>query len=307
MSHSHTANIDAIKLIPDPAETRARLALPTFALFVGALAVWGSSTALAITGAWPWPLSTLVNAAAVFALFTVLHDASHGSLSTVRAENVWIGRISGFLLSPAIGFRAFRYIHMQHHRFTNHDDGQDPDHYAMRGPAWQRPLRWATVDVAYARFYIPRLAKRPRPERRETFVTFLVGCAVIASLVISGNFLLLGLACWLIPARLANLVLGWSFDYLPHHGLKDSPTDNRYKTTRNRVGLERLLSPLMLYQNYHLVHHLHPVIPFYRYIAVWRRNEDDYLSHDPHLCTISGRPLTAAEYRALRHLAQEHG
>ena len=34
----------------------------------------------------------------------------------------------------------------------------------------------------------------------------------------------------------------------------------------------------MLYQNYHLVHHLHPVIPFYRYVAVWRRGEESYLA-----------------------------
>ena len=62
------------------------------------------------------------------------------------------------------------------------------------------------------------------------------------------------------------------------------------------------MTPLMLYQNYHLVHHLHPVIPFYRYIAVWRRNEPDYLRHGPPLSTVAGRPLSVDEYKRLRAL-----
>jgi ring-1,2-phenylacetyl-CoA epoxidase subunit PaaE len=70
----------------------------------------------------------------------------------------------------------------------------------------------------------------------------------------------------------------------------------------NRIGFERLLTPLALYQNYHLVHHLHPAVPFYRYIAVWRRNEERYLERNPALSTVRGRPLTASEYRRLREL-----
>jgi ring-1,2-phenylacetyl-CoA epoxidase subunit PaaE len=302
MSHSHAADIDSIKRIPDPAEPPRRIARPTVALFIAALAVWSASTTLAVTGVWPWPVSTVLNTFAAFALFTVGHDATHNSLSTIAPVNTWLGRVALYALSPQIGFRAFRYIHMQHHRFTNHDDGRDPDHYTMRGPTWQAPLRWLTLDLSYAGWYWAQLRTRPRGELQETVVMLLLFAVVIAALVLSGNFLLVGLACWLVPARLAVLMLGWSFDYLPHHGLKSRPTDDRFQTTRNRIGLERLLTPLMLYQNYHLVHHLHPVIPFYRYIAVWRRNERDYLQHEPALSTVGGRPLTADEYRALREL-----
>jgi ring-1,2-phenylacetyl-CoA epoxidase subunit PaaE len=109
-----------------------------------------------------------------------------------------------------------------------------------------------------------------------------------------------------VPQRLAVLLLGWSFDYLPHHGLHLTHRQDPFKATRNRVGLERLLSPVMLYQNYHLVHHLHPVIPFYRYIAVWRKQEDEYLEHEPALTDVRGRPLTADEYRRIRELAHHY-
>ena len=57
----------------------------------------------------------------------------------------------------------------------------------------------------------------------------------------------------------------------------------------------------------HLVHHLHPIVPFYRYLAVWRRNEERYLEGDPALSTVGGRPLTVDEYRELCKLAEhEH-
>lgn len=300
MSHSHAADIDAIKRIPDPGETPPALALPTVALFVGALAVWCAATALAVNGTWPWPITTLVNAVAAFALFTVGHDAAHNTVSTNAAVNTGIGRIALLTLSPALGFRAFRYIHMQHHRFTNHDDGRDPDHYTMRGPTWQAPLRFLTLDLSYLAWYAPQLRSRPPAERRETFAMVVLTIAAIVALIVTGNLLLVGIACWLLPARLAVMLLGWSFDYLPHHELTATPQDDRFRTTRNRIGLERILTPLMLYQNYHLVHHLHPVIPFYRYIAVWRRNEDAYLEQDPVLSTAGGRPLSVEEYRALR-------
>ena len=44
---------------------------------------------------------------------------------------------------------------MQHHRFTNHDDGNDPDGYTMGGPGLQRPFRWFTIDLYYLHRFDP--------------------------------------------------------------------------------------------------------------------------------------------------------
>lgn len=112
---------------------------------------------------------------------------------------------------------------------------------------------------------------------------------------------------YLVPQRLAIMYLAWAFDYLPHSRLHHRPTEDRLKTTRNRVGGERWASPILLYQNYHLVHHLHPVVPFYRYLAVWRRNEKADLEGHPTLSTLRGRPITVEEYRQMRHLVEGHG
>jgi fatty acid desaturase len=48
-----------------------------------------------------------------------------------------------------------------------------------------------------------------------------------------------------------------------------------------RTGWEWLLTPLMMYQNYHLVHHLYPTVPFYRYKKAWLAREQFHESHQP--------------------------
>jgi ring-1,2-phenylacetyl-CoA epoxidase subunit PaaE len=292
----------SVRTIPNPQEPVPAIALPALALFVVGVTIFVGSTVAAMGGALPWPAAVVLNTVAAYMLFTVAHDASHRSLSKYEPVNVWLGRVSLLFFAPVAGFATWRYIHMQHHRFTNHDDGNDPDAYTMRGPSWQRPLRWLTIDIYYMRWYLPRLSSRPRSDRIELLATWVVLLGAIAAFVATGNALEL-LVLVLLPMRLAVMWLGFAFDYLPHHGLHHTPGEDRFKTTRNRIGLERLVSPLLLYQNYHLVHHLHPLIPFHRYIAVWRRNEDRYLEGDPELTTVGGRPITPDEYRRLRELA----
>ncbi len=291
--------------IPNPEEPVPRVAWPTLALMIAAFGLFAGSTAAAVSGLWPWPPSAALNAVAIYMLFTVAHDAAHHSASSDDILNRWMGRLSIPFLSPAFGFGAFRFIHMQHHRFTNDDDGRDPDHYTMEGPGWQRPLRWTTLDLHYVRFYLPQIGARPRSEQIEIAVQLTLFAALCVWLVAAGwggEIVLL----YLLPQRLAIAYLAWAFDYLPHNSLHARPGDDRLKTTRNRVGGERWVSPLLLYQNYHLVHHLHPVVPFYRYLRVWRRNERRYLDGDPALSTLSGRPITSEEYREMRRLVEDH-
>jgi fatty acid desaturase len=290
--------------IPDPGEPVPRLSGPAIALFLAGLGLWGSSTALALTHTWPLYAAIPFNALASYMLFTIAHDASHHSLSSVETVNIWLGRIATLFFAPHAGFRTWRFIHMQHHRFTNHDDGRDPDHYTHRGPRWQMPLRWLTIDLYYMVFYVPRLRSRPAREQVELALTWMLVGLASALAVETGHGLQL-LVLYFLPIRLAIMWLGFAFDYLPHNGLSLSPSEDRFKTTRNRIGLERLISPLLLYQNYHLVHHLHPVVPFHRYIAVWRRREEQYLAAGPALSDLRGRPITEAEYRRLRELQHD--
>jgi fatty acid desaturase len=55
---------------------------------------------------------------------------------------------------------------------------------------------------------------------------------------------------WLLPTRLAVMALAFLFDYVPHRPHQVPARQDAYKATRN---LGRLwLTPVLLYQNYHL-------------------------------------------------------
>ncbi len=300
-SHQQRPTVSPGRL-PDPHEPVPPIDWAVLGLFLAATLIFAGASALAVAGSIPFWVAVPVNAVAIYMFFTVLHDASHRSASTSPAVNSWLGRISVPMLIPFASYSVFRYVHMQHHRFTNHDDGSDPDHYASAGPAWQLPLRWATIDlVSYLPVYLGTLGSRPRKELVEYALTLLASAAVAVVCISTGNGVA-WLLLYLLPGRLALIYLAWAFDWLPHHKLESKPSEDRFRTTRNRVGGEWLWSPIMLYQNYHLVHHLHPLIPFHRYVRAWRRNEEQYLSQDPPLTTIAGRELSAEEYRERRGL-----
>jgi beta-carotene hydroxylase len=64
---------------------------------------------------------------------------------------------------------------------------------------------------------------------------------------------------WFTPALVVGVALGLFFDYLPH---RDFQERNRWKNARVYPG--KLLNILILGQNYHLIHHLWPSIPWYQ-------------------------------------------
>jgi ferredoxin-NADP reductase/fatty acid desaturase len=246
-----------------------------------------------------------VHAAASFAMFTVLHESVHHAAGRASWVNQWLGRLSAPFVTVLGTFPMFRFIHIEHHRNTNEDIYTDPDAWTEQGPAWQLPFRWLTMDIWYLRFYLPRVPRRPRREVLGFVTNLLVVLGVLAALVATGHGWELLVIC-LIPQRIALGVLAWWFDWLPHHDLGVSARVNRFQATRVRVGWERALTPLMFYQNYHLVHHIHPTIPFYRYVDAWRNTEGDYLDRHVPIATAWGRELTPTEYRAWRQIAENY-
>lgn len=286
--------------LPDPGEGVPTISWPVVGIFLGALAVFAVSTWAAVADLLPLPATVLLSAAAIFVLFTVLHDAAHYSVSTHRWVNVAFGRVAMLFVSPLISFRSFAFIHIEHHRNTN-DGDNDPDHFVSGAPWWQLPVRFPLMDLPYLTFLVRNVRRRPRAEVLETVFLMSATVAVIVACASTGHLWTLAVL-YLIPARVAMFVLAWWFDWLPHHDLEDTQQENRYRATRNRVGSEWILTPLLLSQNYHLVHHLHPSIPFHRYVATWRRNEEAYLERDAAIGTVFGQQLDAEEYRDWKRL-----
>ncbi len=239
-----------------------RIAWPSFALTAAALGAWIGGIALGVSAAAPWPLAALVCWAAAYAAFTPLHDASHRSVTRARWGNELVGRLAGLPLWAPLP--AFRFLHLEHHKHTN-EGAADPDGWS--GGPWRLtlPLRWLTLDLHYYAFYLR--TERPRREKAEVVLTLGGQVAIAAALVALGHgreLLLFGL----LPSRLAIGTLAFAFDWLPHRPHVITAKQDRLRATLAFEG--RLLCWLTFGQSLHLVHHLYPGVPFYRYAAVWR-------------------------------------
>ena len=257
------------------------VAWPTIMILVASCIIFSLSTAAYIEGALPLSWAILFNTIAAYMSFTPAHDASHGSVSANRTLNDWVGRLATVLQSPVPFFRAFRYIHMQHHKFTN-DKTKDPDLYVGSGPGWLLPLKWTTLDINYLYRYLnPSVfMKRPKSERREMLLALLFAAVVLAVISANGwlnDYLLL----FLIPGRITAIFLAITFDFLPHYPHQAQAKDQPFQCTSNRVGMEWLLTPVLLFQNYHLVHHLYPTVPFYRLLKIWYARKHYHQSKNP--------------------------
>lgn len=272
-----TDDLDLFKAL----RKRPRIAWPTIILLVAAFSLFTGSTWAYIEGVLPLFAAILINAVAAYMSFTPVHEASHGSVSSNSRLNDWVGRISTVLLAPIPFFRTFRFMHAQHHRFTN-DKTKDPDCYTAGGPKWLLPLRWLTLEIGYFSIYLsPEVFwKRPKSERIELYLGILFGAFIIATVIYKGwlaNYLLLVI----LPSRIANFFIAFAFDFLPHYPHEANGKEQPFQATSNRVGMEWLLTPIFLYQNYHLVHHLYPAVPFYRLIKVWNAKKQYHESQKP--------------------------
>lgn len=267
-------------------------AWPTVILFLLALCVFIGSTYLTIYFQWPVSFGIISNTISQFMLFTVLHDASHRSVSQTQWFNEILGSISAFILSPLAGIRVFRFVHMQHHRFTNAGSENDPDEWCGKGKKWTLPLRWMTLDLHYFFWYRSKWATRPQREKLELILTSLGGLGLVIYWCCIGygawTFLL-----WLAPSRLATAWLALAFDYLPHYPHDYKASDNELKATNIKPQWSWLMTPLFLCQNYHLIHHLYPRIPFYKYPWVWKSAHKDLIHSGARIMTWGGKDISS--------------
>lgn len=279
---------------------RPKVAWPTVLLWIFAAGVWGLSTWAGVTERLSYVWVLLINGWATFLAFTVLHDASHRAVSTRQWVNALFGQLSVIFLTPAPAFTFFRFVHMQHHRFTNEGGDQDPDYWVSQGKQWLLPFKWPFLDLYYYYWYIPRVKQRTKKEQREFLVTITSLLFILDGLYTLGwldEFLLYHF----LPARIAAFILAFAFDYLPHRPHDVTGKEAPYQATNVRVGLEWLLTPVLLYQNYHLVHHLHPLVPFYRYIKVWKARERTLLEQEAAMVSpLAGRSVNVERYMSHR-------
>jgi len=253
-----------------------RLAWPTMVMWILLTASFLSVYALCGTGHAPLWVGTLCNTVVGYLAFSVAHDSIHRSISTRTKLNDTIGQLGVLLVLPYVDMRLFRWAHILHHRFAS--GARDPDR-AFNGARWTLPLRWMFIDVGYFIHALRHGDKVSGPYLRSSIRLAVVAFLIIVSLVAAGYGMEV-LMLWFIPSRLIQLILGFSFFWLPHVPHDVSQEEHFTRATTIRQGHEWLLGPLLQYQHYHLIHHLYPSTPFYNNYKVWQLIEPELRRHD---------------------------
>lgn len=257
--------------------TRAPLlSWPTFFLWLLVMTIYLGSDVLAVLGRIPLWAGMIANSLIGYLAFSVTHDSIHRAISTNTRINDWIGQTTVLLGAPYVNLKLFRWAHILHHRFTS--GARDPD-IVLHGPWWSLPFRWIFIDGFYFIHAIKHGDKVSRPYLVTTLWWAFFSFSTMAVLVACGygpHLLML----WFIPSRVIFLTLGFSFFWLPHVPHDTEQEHNFTRATSVRLGHEWLLGPALQCQNFHLIHHLFPMTPFYNNHKVWQLLEPELRRKD---------------------------
>lgn len=205
----------------------------------------------------------------VYTSFTILHDATHRSLSSNKFFNDFLGTIAGNLLFPFNSTYFYRYVHMAHHRYVG-DKNLDPDEMMVHLPAKYFPLGYLSLffyDLYVFYWLLTKVWKR-LPSKFRIVMVLTVGANIIFNiLMFSSEYGHRYLIWFFIPSRIGLATVAYFFAHLPHpEGLKWN--NFPFQTTYNLTGNKFLLK-ILLGQSFHSMHHFLPHLPWYRYHKAW--------------------------------------
>ena len=230
-----------------------------------------------LAGLISYPFASIICTYLCFASFTIQHDAGHGNIFKMGSalkplENAigWVASIP-LLVSP---YRLFKTIHDRHHAFTN-DPERDPDHFSFGTKWYQILLNTYYMPLKYLIMALTTL--RHIKIFRDTYIS-----SALYLLLVLGSLAVLAFHGYtsevftfaLIPTVITTFLLVIFFDYVPHHPHK---SQGRYHNTR--IYPSKILNILLLGQNYHLIHHMYPRLPWYTYQTVFYKILPDLEAH----------------------------
>ncbi len=223
---------------------------------------------LGVYGVIPIWLGMILNIVALYYLFTPLHDATHGTISGNDKDMMWLNHLVGYVTGAVnlYDYKAYRYLHTLHHRFPN-DPELDPDYWIKADSKWSVLWHNLTIMLFYQYYFLRHVALKPFEPGNFRLAVQVLGFNTLVLVfwywaVVNGyGWELLGL--WILPNYLSAALLGWSIGYFLHtDGLE------RYDHTDVVIFKGRfawLINRIYCFQNFHMVHHLYPRIPFYLY------------------------------------------
>ena len=255
------------------------VAWPTLAfLFVLAGVHW-SMIWLTLSGAVALGWLVLPIGFTTYAHYTLVHESVHGNIVRNR-RYAWVHTLVGWYGSIMLfsTWPLLERTHKHHHSFVNTE--KDPDIYVKLSlPRLLLRNLISTVlqpvpillqkrvfrDSALARGYVNADQIMSRNEKIQHHVVNGLQCLIFWSLALGVfGWVFVGLVYGAVLIAMNMLII--MFQWLPHHPFSET---GRYSATRN-IGLTGW-NFLFLWQNWHLMHHLWPSVPFYNYQRLYNR------------------------------------
>ena len=220
----------------------------------------------------PLWLAFIANTILAYMAFTPFHEAAHGNIKgknySLRFLEVAIGYMMGLML---IGpFHSFAFIHLTHHAHTN-QKGEDPDFWVHDKNGLITFFRCLTILFYYYWFFFTSKKRAAKAIFNISILAMLVFLLMMIGFAWHASFSAL-LFAWLIPSILANGLLAFVLDYLPHH---PHNITERYKNSNVVYG--KMIYFLSMAHSFHVVHHVWPKIPFYCYKQVFFQQKDLFI------------------------------
>jgi beta-carotene hydroxylase len=251
------------------------------------LALYGWCVFSALSGAIPLWLALIANSFLVYGAYTSVHEAVHGNIAPGNGLARWINPVIGFLsAAPMIhNYTLHQTTHIAHHRHT-YDHALDADHWVKGQNGFETLLRCFTI--VYAHYRTGWQINRDTPPGRRALLIGtlenLVWLALPIWLGLEGRWAEV-LMVIILPGLIGSALLAFFFDYAVHYPLVAKDRFRRGRIYRASPAVQKLITLLYVGQNYHLIHHLYPWVPFYKYPKLFREIET--------LLRAKGAPIVA--------------
>lgn len=254
---------------------------PTLAVLLCTYGLWALATT--VLASWWLPLGIVATGIAIGQFSSIQHEVLHGHPFRNRLANE-------ALVFPALAvcvpYGRFRDTHLAHHQDPNLTDPYDDPESNFQDPeVWAKLPRWLQGVMNVNNTLLGRIVLGPilgnilwmRSEWRLARAG-VPGIARDWGLNLLGLVPVIGWLVWVGFPIWAYFIAAWIGHgllkirtYLEHRAHEDH-------TARTVVVEDRgPLSWLFLNNNYHVVHHMHPGVPWYRLPALYANNRDAYL------------------------------
>jgi beta-carotene hydroxylase len=262
------ADREALKLVKP---YLGMVAWPTVFLAIGIVASFALVTTLGAMHIIPLWLGLILNTFILYASQTPLHEACHGNIAGRDSRYMWINHAVGYACGSILlhEYKAFRHMHLAHHRDTN-DPELDPDHWVNVKNPFLVLFRCLTIVFWYHNYFWKHIAFKPSVPGNKALAVHIIAMytiyySIALWLSVFGWWREV-LALWLIPHILASALIIYFFAHLTHmpHVAKERYRDTNVFWFRGKV-IEPVVNWLYMFQNFHLIHHLFPRVPFYLY------------------------------------------